>query len=387
MGIQGLTTFIDDNPYLLTDYRLHDCRVVIDGNNLYHFLYYYFNINVQYAGDYNLFAECVKYFFGVLSECGIKPVVVFDGGHDVSDRKLATILRRSQERIHLASLLSHGRRGRVLPILTCRTFIRALNELDISHLTCDLEADEDIAALAHSWNCPVMSNDSDFFIFDLPAGFVLLDYLNLEVCCDELDDSRYKFINVQRYHIDSLLNKFPAMERSLVALFATLQGNDYIDRQEFLPFYSKVTVKTAGKNRHGNKPRKHKLACSTSSQNKITFILSLLQTKGSFTDAVDYVMSFIPDVKKEHVRNMVLKSVESYTQFHSNVLGYLDKHPATHSADSSSVMPSGCRMQSYLKAPLPAWFVTEVRSGQKSFVDLVAEKVPYSKALCITKYL
>ena len=44
-----------------------------------------------------------------------------------------------------------------------------------------LAADDQIAALANYWECPVLTNDSDFLIYDLQAGVILLDYLNLDV--------------------------------------------------------------------------------------------------------------------------------------------------------------------------------------------------------------
>lgn len=36
-------------------------------------------------------------------------------------------------------------------------------------MQCPFEADREIACLALQWNCPVLTNDSDFYIFDLPG--------------------------------------------------------------------------------------------------------------------------------------------------------------------------------------------------------------------------
>ena len=244
MGIQGLTSFIDEHPKLLTDYKLHDIRVVIDGHNLFHFLYYYFNVSHQYGGDYDHYARCVRFFFQTFEQCGIEPIIVFDGGYEVDDRKLHTMLRRARERIHLGSFLSHAGRGRILPILAYETFKMVLDELGVRHVTCDNEADNEIAALANTWGCPVLSNDSDFFVFDLTHGFILLDYLNLTIQTSGKKKSNsggdagssateYKYLKAQIYTLSNLLANFPNMERTQIALFGTLLGNDYVPKKAF----------------------------------------------------------------------------------------------------------------------------------------------------------
>uniref|UniRef100_A0A674ANV9 XPG N-terminal domain-containing protein n=1 Tax=Salmo trutta TaxID=8032 RepID=A0A674ANV9_SALTR len=40
MGIKGLTRFIDDHGAILTDYHFRNSKLVIDGSNLYHSLYF-----------------------------------------------------------------------------------------------------------------------------------------------------------------------------------------------------------------------------------------------------------------------------------------------------------------------------------------------------------
>ncbi len=65
MGVGGLTSFVDDNPHLLTDFRLHDTRVVVDGNNLYHFLFGYYGISYKYGGNLDDFAEVTTTYIQV----------------------------------------------------------------------------------------------------------------------------------------------------------------------------------------------------------------------------------------------------------------------------------------------------------------------------------
>lgn len=52
---------------------------------------------------------------------------------------------------------------RVMPIITRDTFIAVLMEITIPFVVCDFEADIEIANLANQFNCPVLSDDSDFY--------------------------------------------------------------------------------------------------------------------------------------------------------------------------------------------------------------------------------
>lgn len=63
MGILGLTTFINGNPQLTDEFRLYATKVVIDGNSLYHFLYYKNKLDLLHGGDYDQYALKIREFF------------------------------------------------------------------------------------------------------------------------------------------------------------------------------------------------------------------------------------------------------------------------------------------------------------------------------------
>lgn len=48
-----------------------------------------------------------------------------------------------------------------------QTFWGAIESLGIMHVQCDFEADNEIAAIARQLKCPVLSYDSDFYIYDV----------------------------------------------------------------------------------------------------------------------------------------------------------------------------------------------------------------------------
>lgn len=74
MGIQGLTTVVSYyEQNLFRRIKLEKTKLVIDGDNLIHFLYQNEGINLNHGGDYNVFAEKIESFFLRLLSNKIKP--------------------------------------------------------------------------------------------------------------------------------------------------------------------------------------------------------------------------------------------------------------------------------------------------------------------------
>ncbi|XP_054914781.1 protein asteroid homolog 1 [Poeciliopsis prolifica] len=224
MGVQGLTTYVESNRNFLHDVKFRDSRLVIDGCSLYYRLYFNYGFDQQHGGDYDAFACFLNQFLSALETCNIEPYVVLDGGMDPSDKKFATLRQRLQSKIKEADSISHGRNGSVLPILVSKVFIQVLNQRGIPLVQCPAEADWEIACLAHQWNCPVLTNDSDFYIFDLPAGYLPLHFFqwtNLN------GKASQRYIPSRCYTTNSLCRWFGGMNRELLPLCAVLTGNDY----------------------------------------------------------------------------------------------------------------------------------------------------------------
>ncbi|WAR18474.1 ASTE1-like protein, partial [Mya arenaria] len=198
MGVSGLFKVIDDSK-LLTDYDLHDTRLIIDGSNLYHFLY---NLPEEYGGNYDTYADTCKTFFATLKACKVEPYVVLDGGYDPDNQKWNTVVQRKESRIYNASKIckkgpdpikptvdmddgndpewntvlnrktykrardvlkrengTEVTKDHVWPILCEETFCHVLRELQIPHVKCPYEADREIAVLANMWKCPIEDMD------------------------------------------------------------------------------------------------------------------------------------------------------------------------------------------------------------------------------------
>ena len=142
MGIKGLSTCLNQ-PLFKKSWKpvnLFEKKVIIDGYNISYALHQY---NRQYNREE--FQKTVEDFLCKFKE---PPIVVFDG-----------VKRCMRPRAPLAILV----------------FIKVLKSLKFEYYMADGEADRDIAVLANHHNCPVLSSDSDFFIFNLKAGLICFD--------------------------------------------------------------------------------------------------------------------------------------------------------------------------------------------------------------------
>ena len=365
MGVRGLSTFIDNNQKLLSHHRLRDTKVVIDGNNLYHFLFYHYRVSHQYGGDYDHYARKCKRFFTLLRKCGVEPIIVFDGGYDPDDRKLPTILTRMRDRRGFAEQICSTGHGTILPILASEAFRQVLVELEILHLSCDFEADDDIAILANDLDCPVMSNDSDFFVYDLKAGYIPLDYINLTLCVydtetaeecictldKELKQSEYMYIPVKFYHRDKFIDIFQNKGTYVIPLLATLLGNDYLDTSDLSGFYSKLPIPKTSR----------KFFFSPKTQTRLATVIHWLNDTSGLDPCVEFVIAQIRNDKQDKVKTEIYKSVQSYSRTSKytsvNLRSLLE---SLNSKKNSTAMHEQV-ISDYHGNQLPYWFTERLR--------------------------
>ena len=376
MGVRGLSTFIDDNKNIfLSDHKLHDTRVVIDGSNLFHFLYYHYKISHQFGGDYDHFARKCKRFFNILKECKITPFVVFDGGYDPDDRKLPEVLNRMNDRRKRVGLIIAKGRGCVLPILTYETFRQVLLELNIAHVSCVYEADREIAVLAKKWKCPVLSNDSDFFIYRLEGGFIPLDYINMTLCvyntetqaASVLDhkmsvaDNDLVYIPVKYYNYETLLKKLKKTDDYILPLLATLVGNDYVDSSVLHNFnYTLRAPKNPSKRSINVK------ACG-----RMEAVLYWIDTTVNETEALEQILGSVPLEKRDSLKEIVTTSINEYKYIDNfsafdieTVLNsfHRDKLPCEESNEVCPADSDTSELYDFKGSKLPDWFVKRLRN-------------------------
>ncbi|KAL0962035.1 hypothetical protein UPYG_G00334900 [Umbra pygmaea] len=259
MGVHGLTTYVESKRDFFQDVRFRDSRLVIDGCSLFFKLYLNYGLDQAHGGDYDAFASLLSTFISALEACNIQPFVVLDGGVDPSDKKLATLRQRLQSKIKEAESLSRGQRGSVLPLLTRHVFIQVLSRRGVPLVQCPAEADWEIACLANQWSCPVLTNDSDFYIFDLPGGYIPFQFFQWTSVSGSPPNL---YIPARHYTVSGLCQHFGGMNRELLPLCAVLAGNDYTTEdlnKHINTLLSQLTVRgTEGRrkpiSRRGNPP-------------------------------------------------------------------------------------------------------------------------------------
>uniref|UniRef100_A0AAV2KAD1 Asteroid domain-containing protein n=1 Tax=Knipowitschia caucasica TaxID=637954 RepID=A0AAV2KAD1_KNICA len=229
MGVRGLTSFVEGNTHFLQGVKFRDSWLLIDGSSLYFQIYFHHGLDQLHGGDYDAFSCLLKQFFAALAACNIQAFVVLDGGIDPSDKKLDTLRQRLQTKIKDADNISHSRRGSVLPLLTKEVFIQVLIQIGVPLVQCPAEADWEIACLARQWNCPILSKDSDFYVFDLPGGYLPFNYFNWTNISGKTNQ---RYISAQLYTASVLCRWFGGLNKDLLPLCAVLLGNDYSTPKE-----------------------------------------------------------------------------------------------------------------------------------------------------------
>ena len=237
MGVRGLNSLLPGNSQIYQDIPFKDKKLVVDGKNLAYHLYFTANLDENHGGEYQAYQTRVQAFFTALADCGIRPYVVIDGGSGTSDIKLQTIMDRAKQKVkkaHDAALT--GKKNGILPSLAKLVFDQTLSDMKVPLAKCFGDADCELAALASEWRCPVLSKDSDFFIFNLPAGLLHLDHFQWDKVQKRGGSSHIPCKQYTTSRFCTFFNITP----ELLPVFASLAGNDYINLREvrwarFLP--------------------------------------------------------------------------------------------------------------------------------------------------------
>lgn len=306
MGVRGLATFIarNSNEYF-KNYELHDTYLVIDGSCLACHLYkWHSRCNDCFGGDYDKYAYTVCKFFALLQECNIEPLVIFDGGYE--DKKLKTVYSRMLQRIRLGKNLNSVTEGGVnmFPLHIRDLFKDIILRLNVKAVKCDFEGDYEIACVANSLKCPVLSYDSDFYLFDVT--YIPFSTFEMQVCKNR---DKIKYIPCKVYSVDKFLNSFGGLSKSHLPLLGILLGNDYIKISEFKDFYRHIKL------------AKRKNARSDQ-QRRIFAIINWLKHE-SFESAVEKILGRSKAAKRKLIGRRIKQIAEGYICTDSEIMKYL----------------------------------------------------------------
>lgn len=309
MGVRGLTTYINHKEHaFLQDFLLHDCCLVIDGHSLCAQLYRLLNCFSAFGGDYDKFFSYVRNFFKNLRKCNITAYVLFDGSHE--HRKLRTAYSRLRSKIYGASKLDPVTQGsiQIFPLLIRDVFIEALVDMNVLYTVCEFEADDEIAAMARHLNCPVLSYDSDFFIYNvLYIPFNTLDFKPKPV---EIEGSKTFVLECKIYKVEYMVKNFGGLKEELLPLLATLLGNDFVQKKVFKKFFSQLKLPKTKKK-------------SNDQQKCIHGLFQWLQNE-TLETAIAKILGRLKKRQKQRVLYIIKKSIDGYHSKHCRSLKFFN---------------------------------------------------------------
>lgn len=219
MGIHKLTGFIEKH---FTGWQRKELRghLVIDGYNIRHHLN---KCDWSHGGQFREYREHVLSFYGDLLRGGVVPIVVLDG-IDYTGKKWPTIVKRVRDRIRQVhkELSRPDRKAEVrsqsiFPALGSEVYVQALMDLGIEYVVVDGEADDALVEIANYYGCPVLSSDSDFYIYNVKGGLVRLERMNI----------RKNLITAEVYYYQAFCKEFKFRDESVRFIIPALVGNDF----------------------------------------------------------------------------------------------------------------------------------------------------------------
>ena len=235
MGIRCLTLFVD-NHYRYKKIKLQG-HLVIDGLSLAFTLVMKKRIDWIHGGQYWEFRNELFKFFGALSRSNIKPIVVMDG---VTCYKEEAFKRRQRTTSEIyKTLLDEETRNKpkriIPPVMFHEAFRNVLHELQIPLYVVDSEGDWDTVAIANYYGCPILSNDSDYYMYNVEGGYIPFCRLHWEDAAEPVTAELYTLNDFlvtfgfiynpiqpchQLFHIDS--------HAQMYLFIPAVLGSDYI---------------------------------------------------------------------------------------------------------------------------------------------------------------
>uniref|UniRef100_A0A5K3FY18 XPG_I_2 domain-containing protein n=2 Tax=Mesocestoides corti TaxID=53468 RepID=A0A5K3FY18_MESCO len=282
------------------------------------------------------FDVATEQFILKLRQCNLTPIFVIDGLNEMS--KMRTILNRKRDRLITCFNLQTAAtdlplrdggfedfRIRLLPSLACQSFLSTLDRLGVLHITVDFEADQVAAALAIHLGAPLISNDSDFYIFaPYWASSGGLTYIPTDLCDFETPrsfDGGY-YLEAQMF-VAREGRTFQGLAPIQRPLFAVLCGNDYIPfgyfdnyipepatQQHFVEHDDQAASRSAGPSRK-----------SAKFQRVVDWLSGF---GGDIVEPVNRIISGFPLAERPQAAQYLLAGLASYSVPMDQVTPYLE---------------------------------------------------------------
>lgn len=249
------------------------------------------------GGEYASFEVLVENFITALRTCSVYPYVVLQVRKDAIGKNLS-LTSQVEKRIwqaHRAAV--EGSQENILPLLASLVFKQTLVRLKVPLVVCYEEANQEIAALANEWDCPVLSSNSNFYIFDVPAGMLPLSHFQWKAL--EHRDSQ-SFIPCKNYSASNFCAEF-GIQKQLLPMFAALA------KQKWPIRWNKFSQDSEGK------------------LSRLQGLLCWLKRFQLYEEAVEATLELIPGLLKEErqkVRDALYEGMQEYWLPHSRLTNF-----------------------------------------------------------------
>ncbi|KAI1283095.1 Protein asteroid -like protein 1 [Halotydeus destructor] len=238
MGVIGLTGFINSNLELLTtEFELKNTILLFDGSALLRFFFYnskQAQLDCQFGGNYVDYAKTVTQFFQTLEMNNVQSYVIFQGSQNYGITEESTVIKGKEQVTKLRTLAECSKQFgahdfKFLGVeqgcqLADKVLTSVLDELDVPHIRTVGFSDEIVANLARKLNCPIFSDDSNFYLCGLPGGFI-----NGNLFRFNCDNQNGKVIKCQLYRRCKFLELFE-LDVGVLPVLSCVMGNNFRKR-------------------------------------------------------------------------------------------------------------------------------------------------------------
>lgn len=246
MGVKGLQSLLTQNrDKFASKEKLRDTNLVIDCNNLQHFiLERIFNREKRphfradrYGCNLKEYARVVDDFFHNLQLCGVTPILVVDGsitgkgdftGLDESRQKL--LIKRGHEYMLFAEkveTLQKGKGNLLIPRLFKVIFREVVRRRAIETHQVAYEANHLSARLANELDCPVLAGDSDFIIYPINKGFIIVEHFYCR------KSQHGDFIECDVFHQQKFIAAFAGLRAECLPMLNVMLGKNSLEMETF----------------------------------------------------------------------------------------------------------------------------------------------------------
>uniref|UniRef100_A0A1X7TYL3 Asteroid domain-containing protein n=1 Tax=Amphimedon queenslandica TaxID=400682 RepID=A0A1X7TYL3_AMPQE len=334
MGIRGFKT------YMLNSYNWKEIGkdapqlsgpLVIDAMGICYCLYD--DIDWKHGGQYKeLEQKCIDLVTN-LRKSNIEPIFVFDGV-DYKGEKGATLVKRKKDGIEkISSYLLTGRitDSSCLPIFARLVMSEAIREMNVPFIVADGDSDSLTASIANYHGCPVLSNDSDFFVFNVEGGYIPFESFDCK-----------HHITGQIYYWTDFVSTF--RDPDIVYLIPALASNDFISESVQQDVMAAINPRSFS-SIFATRGRFSRARRTSGSSNKIFDVVNYIR---SFSSVEEFFLSCPCKAESEAViRENFHKAKEMYT---------IDKI-SMEDAMKSTVLETA------IGTPLPSWILEQYRAG------------------------